>query len=185
MATDPFYTKLTVDEFLAMDFGDRKVELVDGVIYSMTGGRRSHMRVQGNILSYLRQALRGSDCSAYADFGVKVGDNTAYYPDVSVECGRPDLGLQDDDLLAQRPTVLIEVLSPTTRNHDEKTKLPQYLEIDSVDTVALVDPDAETIRVVQRLGPAAWKNELLATTGDLHLPLPGVTIPRAEIFARD
>ena len=115
MATDPFYTKLTVDEFLAMDFGDRKVELVDGVIYSMTGGRRSHMRVQGNILSYLRQALRGSDCSAYADFGVKVGNNTAYYPDVSVECGRPDLGLQDDDLLAQRPTVLIEVLSPTTR----------------------------------------------------------------------
>lgn len=184
MATDPFYTKLTVDEFLSMDFGDRKVELVDGVIYAMTGGRRAHMRVKGNVEAYLRRVLRGSECSVYSDFGVKIDENTAYYPDVSVECGRPDLGLQDDDLLLQQPVALIEVLSPTTRNHDEKTKLPQYIEIESVETVALIDPDAETIHVVQRLGPAAWKTELHATTGDLQLPAIGVTIPREEVFAR-
>jgi Uma2 family endonuclease len=184
MATDPFYTKLTVEEFLAMDFGDRRVELVDGVIYAMAGGKRSHMRVQRNILAYLSQALRGTECSAYSDFGLKIDETTGYFPDISVECGRPDLGLRDDDLLLQRPVVLIEVLSPSTRNHDEKTKLPQYVEIESVDTVVLVDPDAETIRLVQRLGPTAWKNELLATSGDIDLPSIGVTVPRKEVFAR-
>jgi hypothetical protein len=58
-------------------------------------------------------------------------------------------------------------------------------EIESVDTVLLVDPDAETIRTVQRLGPTAWRNELLAATGDADLPAIGVSIPRAAIFPRD
>jgi Uma2 family endonuclease len=142
------------------------------------------MRVQRNILAYLTSALRESDCSAYAEFGLKVDNTTSFFPDISVECDRPDLGAQDDDLLLRKPLVLIEVLSPSTRAHDEKTKLPSYVEIESVDTVVLVDPDAETIRVIQRLGPAAWKNELLTTTGDIDLPAIGVTIPRSEVFAR-
>ncbi len=123
MPTDPFYHKLTVDEFLAMDFGDRKVELVDGVIYAMTGGKRSHARVQRNLVAFLRQALRGSGCSAYTDFGVPVEERNAFYPDVAVECGQPDTGLRDEEQLLKAPVVIIEVLSPTTKTFDQGTKL--------------------------------------------------------------
>ena len=77
MATEPFFEKITVDEFLAMDFGEKRVELVDGVIYAMTGGRRSHARIQRNLIRFLGQALRGSGCSPYSGFGVRTSDITA------------------------------------------------------------------------------------------------------------
>lgn len=185
MATDPFNTKITADEFLAMDFGDKKVELIDGVIRAMTGGKRAHFRVQRNLVRYLGQQLRGSGCGVYSEFGLKLADDTIRYPDVVVECGGPDRHENDEDLLLQSPVVLFEVLSPSTRNHDEGVKLRLYSELESVDTIVFVDPDAETVRVVQRLGPTSWRNELYPQAADVVLPAIGVTIPKEEIFARD
>jgi len=185
MATDPFRTRITADEFLAMNFGDKKVELVDGIIRAMTGGKRAHFRVQRNLVRYLGQHLRGTGCAVYAEFGLKTRDDTIRYPDVAIECGRPDDFGNDEDLTLKSPVALIEVLSPTTRDEDEGVKLRQYSEIDSVDTIVLVDPGAETIRIVQRLGPTSWRNDLHPQAVDVPIPAVGVTIPRDEIFARD
>ncbi|HEX8443437.1 MAG TPA: Uma2 family endonuclease [Allosphingosinicella sp.] len=185
MATDPFETKITADEFLLMDFGDKKVELVDGVIRAMTGGKRAHFRIQRNLVRYLGQALRRSGCGVYAEFGLRLSDATVRYPDVAVECGRPDDLEHDDDLVLQRPAVLFEVLSPSTKDRDQTTKLQLYAEIESVETIVFVDPDAETVRIVQRLGPTSWRNELFPQATDVFLPSLGVTIPKEEIFARD
>ena len=50
MRHDPLYQPITVDQFLAIDFGtDRKFELVDGVIQMMTGGTSAHARVATNV----------------------------------------------------------------------------------------------------------------------------------------
>lgn len=185
MATDPFETRITADEFLAVDFGDKKVELIDGAIYAMTGGKRAHVRVQRNIVSFLRQKLRGSGCAVYSEFGLRMGDATLRYPDVAIECGRPDEFENDEDLVLKRPVVLFEVLSPSKKDRDESVKLRQYSELESVDTVVFVDPDAETVRIVQRLGPTSWRNELFPQATDVTLPSVNVTLPKAEIFARD
>lgn len=185
MATDPFNTKISADEFLAMDFGDKKVELVDGVIRAMTGGKRAHFRVQRNLVGYLRQQLRGSGRGVYSEFGLKLAEDTIRYPDVAIECDGPDRHENDEDLLLRSPVVLFEVLSPSTRNHDEGVKLRLYSELESVDTIVFVDPDAETVRVVQRLGPTSWRNELYPQAADVELPAIGITIPKEEIFARD
>ncbi len=185
MATDPFETRITADEFLAMDFGDKKVELVDGVIRAMTGGKRAHSRIQRNLVRYLGQKLRGSGCGVYAEFGLRLNDATIRYPDVAIECGRPDDFEHDDDLVLQRPVVLFEVLSPSTKDHDQGTKLNLYSEIQSVETIVFIDPHAETVRIVQRLGPTSWRNELFPQATDVFLPSLHVTVPKDEIFARD
>jgi len=185
MATDLFETRITADEFLAMDFGDKKVELIDGVIYAMTGGKRAHFRVQRNLVSFLRQKLRSSGCGVYAEFGVRIGETTIRYPDVAIECGRPDDFENDDDDVLKRPIVLFEVLSPSTKDRDESSKLRLYSELESVDTIVFVDPNAETVRIVQRLGPTSWRNELFPQATDVFLPALNVTIPKEEIFARD
>lgn len=185
MATDPFRTRITADEFLAMEFGDKKVELIDGVIRAMAGGKRAHFRVQRNLLSYLDRALRGSGCSVYGEFGLRLSEDTVRYPDVAIECGSPDSSPeQDGDLVLTAPVALFEVLSPSTRDNDEGDKLRRYTELDSVDTVVFVDPEAETVRVLQRLGPTSWRNELFPTAADVELPALGVMIPKEEIFAR-
>lgn len=185
MATQSIRTRITVDEFLAMDFGDKKVELVDGVIVAMTGGSRAHFRVQRNLIRFLGQTLRGGGCGVYAEFGLRLKDDTLRYPDVAVECGRPDSLENDEDLTLKAPVVLVEILSPSTRSQDEGVKLNRYAEIESVDTIVLIDPNAETVRIVQRLGPTSWRNELFPQATDVPLPAIGVTIPKEEIFARD
>lgn len=187
MRYDPKYVPITVEQFLSIDFGsDKKFELVDGVIQMMTGGTRRHAHVASNISAYLRMQLRGSGCVPYgSDMGVCTADTNLRYPDVSVFCGnagRPEL---DMELVSDDPVVIFEVLSASTTRHDQGEKLEQYRSIASLDTIVFVDPQNEVTRVIQRLGPASWRDDLFAAPHDVELPKLGVTIPHAEIFARD
>jgi Uma2 family endonuclease len=187
MATDPRYRKLTVDEFLAMDFGpDKRLELVDGVIYAMTGGTEPHSRIAGNILAYLRYALKGSGCRAYgSDMGLKTNETTTRYPDVTIYCDKPFRPENADASVLENPRVIFEILSRSTAAVDQGTKLHEYEDLDSLDTLVFIDPHAETVRVAQRLGPQSWRNELKGQPIDVELPSLGITIPKAEIFSKD
>ena len=187
MRADPYYQPITVDQFLAIDFpSDRKYELVDGVIRMMTGGSPAHARVGGNIFAFLHGKLRGSGCRPYnSDMGVRIGDTNARYPDVSVYCGNPATAEAEKQPLYSDPVVVFEVLSPSTSKGDQNEKLGEYREIASLDTIVFVDPDNELTRVVQRLGPTSWRDDLFTQPHDVELPSLDVVIPHAEIFARD
>ena len=113
--------------------------------------------------------------------GVRSADLSLRYPDVTVDCGAS--GDAGSDTVLKAPHVIIEVLSPGTRQNDLKDKAPEYRSIESVTTIAFVDPEAETLSVSQRI-ENGW-TESLFSTGDLELPSLGLTIPFAEIFARD
>lgn len=186
MATDPHYQKITVKEFLQMDFGDKRVELDDGVIVAMTGATGSHNRIQANLMRFLGQALRGSGCRPFgSDQGLRTTESSTRYPDVAIYCG--DLGPEgrDQRLVFDDPKVIFEVVSPSTQRRDEGTKLAEYQQLRSADTIVFIDPEVESVRVVQRLGPTSWRNELFPRGVDVHLPSVSITIPREEIFARD
>ena len=72
MATHPDYPLLTAEEFLEIDFGERKAELDNGVIRMMAGGTRRHARVQSNIVAALAARLRGTGCAPYGpDMGAR------------------------------------------------------------------------------------------------------------------
>ncbi len=187
MATDPRYRKLTAEEFLQMDFGsDKRLELVDGVIVAMTGGTETHSRIAGNILYYLRGALRGSSCRAYgSDMGLKTNETTTRYPDVTVYCGSPFAPDNADARALQNPKVIFEILSVSTAAVDQGTKLDEYEQLPTLDTIVFVDPHAETVRTAQRMSPNSWRNELVGIPIDVTLPSLGITIPKEEIFARD
>ena len=184
MATDPHYRLLTAEEFLRIDFGpDMKAELDNGIIRMMAGGTRDHARVQANLTAFIRSALRGSGCRPYgSDMAVRTHDSSVRYPDLTIVCGAP--GDLPDDLVLSDPRVFIEVLSPSTRHSDLKVKNYEYRAIPSIDTIAFVDVDAETLSIHQRI-EGGWTETLFSTSLDLTLPVLGITIPRAEIFARD
>ncbi len=187
MRHDPLYKKITVDEFLAIDFGtDRKFELVDGVIRMMTGGTPAHSRVASNILIYLGTKLRGTGCRAYnSDMGVCVNDTDLRYPDVSVFCGNPATPEREQQRVFSDPRIIFEVLSGSTAKVDQGAKLAEYRELASIDTIVFADPENELTRVVQRLGPTTWRDDMFAQPHDLHIPSLDLTIPHDEIFARD
>lgn len=188
MAARPDERLLTVDEFLRIDFGpDMKAELDNGVIRMMAGAARGHDRVQINLLAFLRTALRGSGCRpSGSDMGVRTHDGSLRYPDVSVTCGRN--GAADDAArTVSDPCVVIEVLSPSTSALDRGVKLDEYKALASVETIVLIDPDAERLRLLQRIGrdPDGWSDVNYTRPHELALASLDLSIPHDEIFARD
>ena len=185
MATNPRYDPISVEEFLAIEFpGDRRYELVHGVIRMMTGGSPAHARVGANILIFLGSRLRGTGCRAYgSDMGLRIGDYDARYPDVSVHCGNPGSAEAEKERLFTRPVVVFEVLSPTTSKGDLNEKLAEYREVAALQTIVFVDPQREQSSSYQRVDDG-W-DELEFAPCDVALPSLNLMIPHTEIFARD
>lgn len=177
---------LTVDEFLQINFGELKAELDNGVVRMMAGGTRAHDRVAMNLIVELGVQLRGSPCRpSGSDMGIKPHDMSLRYPDVSVVCGR-DEPADDDVRDIDNPSVVVEVLSPSTADEDRKVKLPEYKRIESIETIAYIDPDTEHMTVWQRTGrdPDSWSEVVHTRHADLHLPSLGLVVPAAQIFRR-
>ncbi len=177
---------LTVEDFLEIDFGpERKAELSNGVIRMMAGGTGAHNRIQRNVLFILTAALRGSGCSAYGtDMGVRMHDFSLRYPDVSVFCGRD--GPENDKLREfNDPKMVVEVLSPSTREEDTAVKMPEYKAVASMQVILFIDPETGAMRLLQRNGPASWNDAELAPGSPVPLPEFGITLASTEIFARD
>ena len=185
MATHPDYPLLTAEEFLDIDFGDRKAELDNGIIRMMAGGTARHAQVQANILISLSQRLKGSGCAPYnSDMGARTREHSVRYPDVTVYCGRHDP--ENDDLKAfDDPRVIFEVLSAGTARTDLRVKLEEYKGLLSLDTIVFVDIATERLRIVQRTGPRGWSEVEHDAPVDVSLPSLDVALSHSEIFARD
>jgi len=184
---NPAYRLIDAEEFFEIDFGaERKAELDQGVIRMMAGGTRAHARVQANLLAWLRQALRGSGCRPYgSDMALVTGKLSVRYPDVSVVCGDSARVEDDERLSFDQAAVVFEILSPSTAEYDQTVKLREYQEVAAMQTIVLLDPDTEHVRIVQRLGPRSWRDDGLPSPADVALPSLGLTIPHGEIFSRE
>lgn len=186
VALDPAYRRISVEEFLEMDFGDSKAELEDGLIYMMAGGGEAHARIAANLIASLMPRLRGTGCRPYgSDFATQTGDRSIRFPDVSVYCNNPGDPRNRTKKLLGDPRVVFEVLSPSTTRHDQKTKLDEYRDRPGVGEIVFVDPDTERVRLVRRVGETGWADDWLQPGDDLYLSSLDLTVPHAEIFARD
>ena len=125
---------------------DVKNEYINGQIFAMGGASDAHNWLTSNFGGEFRNHLKGKPCHAFqSDFKVKVGTNY-FYPDVVVKCDR------DNRFYTEKPIIIIEVLSPSTRCYDETTKLRAYLTIPSLREYVLVDQDRVRVEVFRRVG---------------------------------
>ena len=96
-----------------------KHEFLDGDVFDMTGASEAHNLITVNVITALKNQLRGRPCKLYAsDMRVKVSTTGLYtYPDISVVCGEAQFGDEQLDTLLN-PNLIIEVLSPSTESYD-------------------------------------------------------------------
>lgn len=177
------FEPITVAQFLAYEsHDDRKYELVDGAIRLLAGATRAHARLSGNMLCWLGDRLRGTGFRAYGSgLALRTGETSCRMPDLAVYPGAPLPRERDGDKLIDDPVVVANVCA--SADADAERRLAEYRALPSIDTIIFADPDAETIRVVQRLGPASWRDDLHAEPHDVTLPALGLVLPHAEIFA--
>ncbi|MGZ8219469.1 Uma2 family endonuclease [Methylomagnum sp.] len=134
-------------EYLALErAAEYKSEYVDGHIYAMTGASREHGLIAFNIAGELRNLLRDRPCEAFiSDMRVKAAKARSYrYPDIAVVCGKPEFEDQHADTLLN-PTLIIEILSPSTEATDRGRKFAEYQRIPSLLEYILVSQDQPRI----------------------------------------
>jgi Uma2 family endonuclease len=136
-------TFITPEEYLEIErAADHKSEYYEGEMFAMAGGSLRHAWIIMNIGGELRQQLKGRPCFITAsDLRLQVSPTGLYtYPDVMVVCGEPQYaGDQKDTLL--NPSVIIEVLSDSTRDYDLGRKFQHYRTLSSLREYLMVAQD--------------------------------------------
>jgi Uma2 family endonuclease len=135
-----------------------------------------------NVITLLNVGLGTRRCSVYTtDLRIRVrATGLATYPDVSVICGHVDLDPDDPKRhTALNPSMLVEVLSPSTEEYDRGEKLEHYKQIESLQEVVLVHHDERKIVVWRRAGSRWSATEHV--DGVVALAL-GCELPVAAIY---
>jgi Uma2 family endonuclease len=168
MIAQPQYTSqqddqliLSPEEYLIWESKqDIKYEYENGKIIAMTGGTVPHSQIPANLAALLIPRLRGKRCKvSVSDAKISTRSGKYYYPDVVVSCDERDRFSRD--FLAY-PTLIAEVLSPTTESRDRGIKQQNYMAIDTLQTYILITPERPRIEIYQRRGDRAWEYQSIA-----------------------
>ena len=136
-------TLFTPEEYIVRERKAQfKSEYLSGRIVAMSGASRAHNLITRNISGELYVQLKGRTCESYTnDMRVRIPSPMSYtYPDVVVVCDEPRF---EDDVFDTllNPTVLVEVLSPSTEAYDRDRKFSRYRQIASLQEYILVSQD--------------------------------------------
>lgn len=142
--TEQAITTLTLSEFLTWEeHQPQRHELVGGRVYSMSGGTERHGLMTGHLFTLFAAGAMPKRCRAFqSDRKLQVASGDVYYPDVLVSCGKAaDVQYESD------ATVVVEILSPSTRVQDRREKVRSYGTLPSISQYIVVEPDLRRVEV--------------------------------------
>lgn len=172
--------RMTFDAYLAFeDTTETRHELMDGIVYAMSGASDVHNLICGNLFLLIGGPMLGK-CQVFQS-GVKLKvyharDSDGYYPDVMVSCAPTDR----DCLYRQEPVLLVEVMLPSTARVDRGEKRLNYLQIPSLVEYVLVAQDIPKVEVMRRR--TSWSTEEFYPGETLTLDSVGLTLAMDDIY---
>jgi Uma2 family endonuclease len=158
MSAIPQRSKWTVEDYLAFEReSEEKHEFLDGEIFAMAGASLSHNRIVRNLNTTIHTQLRNSPCEVFpSDLRLKISATGLYtYPDIMVVCGEPQLEDTPTDTLLN-PTLIIEVLSPSTEAYDRGKKFEHYRTLESFREYILIAQDRFHVEPYVRQADNQW-----------------------------
>ncbi|MBX7220628.1 MAG: Uma2 family endonuclease [Blastocatellia bacterium] len=176
MSVNPQPLHFTLDEYFALEqVSEKRFEYWDGEIVCMSGGSKWHSRISGDVFVALHGQLRRRKCEAFtAEQSVKTPTAYPYrYPDVSVVCGEAKFeNMMGTDALTN-PTVLVEVMSPSSEKRDREDKVALYQAIDSLREYLIIAQDRPLAIHYVKQETGTWS---VTETSDLtaHLTLASI-----------
>lgn len=176
----------TLEEYFALEEQSEIRHEYDGRrVYAMTGASRQHNRIVMRTSATLFNQLRPGSCEVYpSDMRLKVERYGIYtYPDLSVVCGPMELTGDRLDTMTN-PTLLIEVLSPSTERYDRGRKFEYYRSIESLRAYLLIAQDRPHAELYLRRADNTW---LLIDFHGLDQAIPleaiGCSLALADLYA--
>ena len=186
MSSVAVQSHLTPAEYLALERkATTKSEYFEGQIYAMSGASRAHNLIVANLVSAFHVQLSERTCEVYAnDMRVKVDATGLYtYPDVLVVCNEPHF---EDTALETllNPTVLLEVLSPSTEAYDRGEKFSHYRHLESLQEYILVAQNCIRVEHYLRQGQKWLLTEFNKLVDIVRLPSIACELSTRAIYAK-
>lgn len=174
------------EDYLALERrGEGKHEYIAGDLIAMVGASFRHNLIQTRVLAGLYNQLRGGPFeAASSDLRVAVAALGIYtYPDVTVVCGEPHFEDAEQDTLLN-PTLLAEILSPSTEGYYRGLKFQRYRLIPSLKEYLLIAQDRPVVEQYLRQADDRWVLATFANRDDvLTLNSLACTLALAEVYA--
>ena len=178
-------SKLTEEEYLLFEKASlEKHEYFKGEVFAMAGASARHNIIFSNTFIGIGLQLKGKPCKPFgSDLRIHIPENTLYtYPDISIICGEIIPSKADTDTAVQ-PTVLIEILSPSTRNYDQGIKFRLYREVPTLKEFITIDSESISIEAYQINAKGNWELKDLRSIEDtLAINTVGVSLTLREIY---
>jgi Uma2 family endonuclease len=177
---------ITIEDYIAgEEVSDAKHEYLGGTVHAMAGATNQHNSIAGNTFASLHGQLRGKTCRPFnSDTKVRIEfpDHTRfYYPDVMVVCDSRAATEHFQD----RPVVIIEVLSDSTRRTDLGEKRDAYLTLPSLKVLLFVEPESPTLIAYRRKPEGGFAAEQYSGLAAV-VPLQEIEafLPLADLYER-
>lgn len=172
----------TVEQYLGWAFEHPgRYELHCGRLFRMAPGGVRYARTKLAIQIAFHDRIRAKKLPCHMLPNgpmVRIDDDTAYEPDAMVYCGEK---IESKSLEVPNPMIVVEVLSPSTRDIDTSLKLGGYFRLPSVAHYLIVDP-AERFVLHHSRGSAGEVVGHIVREGAITLDPPGLTIAMDEIY---
>jgi Uma2 family endonuclease len=176
--------RYTLDEYRAIEEkAEGRSEYRDGEIVPMSGGTLKHSRIGGNIFAFLKFLLRDTQFEPInSDLRLWIPEHRrGVYPDVMVFDGEPQLnGNRFDEVL--NPTLIVEVLSPSTADYDRQSKFRMYRSIKSFSEYLLVEQDEPFVERYSKQAQGWLLSEFNSLEQSITLESVAMELAIAEIY---
>jgi Uma2 family endonuclease len=181
-----YQTTMSAAEYLSWERGaTTKHEYAEGTLVSMAGASPKHNLILSNLIASCHAALKDTPCRIYpSDLRVLVKSKEAYfYPDASIICGEPELSDEIKDTV-KNPSVILEILSPTTEEYDLGKKFFFYMQIAALQEYITIDSSRCFVRAGRRQADNAWKFEEYTQPDDrLSIHTVSLQLPLSDLYA--
>ncbi len=171
--------RVSIEDYLAGELvSEIKHEYEDGYVYAMTGTSKKHDKIVINLLTKLSNHLSDMPCDVYSNVKAHVSKTKFYYPDVMVVCGEDN----NNDYYTEKPILIVEVLSKSTRRKDHTTKRFAYRQIETLQEYVLIEQDTVHIEVSRR--SAGWDCAHYFLGDTVFFESLDLKLPVEEIYRR-
>lgn len=161
-----------------------KHEYRRGQVYAMTGAKNPHVIITVNLVALLNNSLLDSPCIVLSlDTKVRLeAANCYYYPDVVVTCDERDITSTADFILY--PSLIIEVLSPSTADFDRGDKFADYQTSSTLREYVLVSQSEIFVECFRLNDEGVWVSQTYGQGDEVELSSVDFRFPIAEIYRK-
>jgi Uma2 family endonuclease len=181
----PKYNYISPEQYLEMERASEvKHEYFNGEIFAMAGASIPHNDIAFNINRLVASFAHSRGCKLFgSDFRIHIPERSLFtYPDFSIICGKTDTATVYADNLTN-PSVVIEILSKSTKDYDRGTKFFLYRSINSLKEYLLIDSTSVSVEIFTRQEDNSWLlTEFRQLSNSFFITTIGLTLQLKDLY---